>query len=183
MNFRPALKALAAVTAAALVLTLAPAAQAERMKVDDGADATASTTDIRQVRVKHGSHWVRTVVNFPNLRKKGNSSLSIFFDTDKGSNGPEYAIGLPLFSGADYMLTETDGWKPTDDFVDCSYGAKFDWADDRVVLRTRRGCFGRPDRIRVAMRMVDWSDDDHVVRDWLNGRRDWTRWLGSGAAA
>lgn len=181
MTHRTAMKALAAAAAAATVLTLAPAAHAERVTRDDGADATGSTTDIREVRVKHGNRWVRTEINFPNLRKKGNASLTIFFDTDKGSKGPEYGVGLPLFSGADYMLAETNGWKPTDEFVNCRYTAKFDWAGDKVVFRARRGCFDRPAELRVGMKMVDRAGGD-VVRDWLNGRRGATRWLASGAA-
>ena len=185
MKTRPALRALATVTAAVTaVLVLAPASQAERARLDDGADAPASSTDIREVRVRHSDHWVRTVVNFPNLRKQGDASLSIFFDTDGSDRGPEYGVGLPLFSGADYMLTRQEGWKGGgDDFVNCSYGARFDWADDRVVFRARRGCFDRPDRVRVGMLMVDWSDENDLVRDWLIGRRDWTRWLDSGKAA
>ena len=180
MNARRTARALAATAALAATLTLAPAAHAETTRVDDGADATASTTDIRVVRVNHGDQRLRIQVGFPDLREDGAAGLLTWIDTDAEQAGPEYAIGAPLFSGGDYMLVGTDGWKPTGQPVDCRYNLQLDYADDQLVLTTRRGCFDKPDQVRVAMRMFDNEDPSHPVTDWLIGRREFTTWLAPG---
>ena len=183
MNARSTVRALAATAALAAVITLAPSAQAETTRVDDGADATASTTDIRAVRVNHADHRLRVQVGFPDLREDGAAGLLTYIDTDPEQKGPEYAIGAPLFSGGDYMLVRTDGWEPSGEPVDCHYNLQLDYEADRLVLTAGRGCFDKPDQVRVAMRMVDNQDPSQPVSDWLIGRREYTAWLGSGDAA
>ncbi len=69
-----------------------------------------------------------------------------------------------------------------DEPVQCRYGADFRWRRDVVVLTARRGCFGTPDEVRVAMVMRDTADGSHPITDWLIGRRDFTDWVGSGNA-
>lgn len=183
MNARRIVRTLAAAAALAAVVTLAPAAQAETTRVDDGADATASTTDIRVVRVNHADQRLRVQVGFPDLREDGAAGLQIWVDSDPEESGPEYAIGAPLFSGGDYMLVRTDGWKPVGAPVDCRYNLQLDYAEDRLVFAARRGCFDQPDQIRVAMRMYDNEDPSAPVIDWLLGRRELTSWLSPGDAA
>lgn len=180
MNVRRTL--VATVAAAAAVLTLAAPAQAELVVIHDGADATASTTDIRTVRITHGTHRLRVQVNFPNLKRKAQAGLAIYVDTDGSRRGPEYALFTPLFSGGDYALLEMDGWN-SGERVECRYNAEFDWAGDQVRFRAARGCFDKPDELRVGMRMRDEADPLHPVTDWLLGRREFTRWLTSGDAA
>ncbi len=180
MNARPTVRGLAATAALAAVVTLAPTAHAATTRLDDGADATASTTDIRVVRVNHGEQRLRIQVGFPDLREDGAAGLLTWIDTDAGESGPEYAIGAPLFSGGDYVLVETDGWKPTGAPVDCRYNLQLDYAEDHLVLAARRGCFDQPDQVRVAMRMFDNEDSSHPVTDWLIGRRELTDWLAAG---
>jgi len=180
MNVRRTL--VATVAAAAAVLTLAAPAQAELVVIHDGADATASTTDIRKVRIDHGSKRLNVRVNFPDLREQAQAGLAIYVDTDGSRRGPEYALFTPLFSGGDYALLEMDGWN-SGERVACRYTAEFDWAGDQVRFRGARGCFDKPDELRVGMRMRDEADPSHPVTDWLLGRREFTRWLTSGDAA
>jgi len=183
MNARRIVRAMAAAAAIATVITLAPAANAETTRIDDGADATASTTDIGVVRVTHADHRVRIQVRFPDLREDGNAGLMTWIDTDREQKGPEYAIAAPLFSGGEYVLIRSDGWKPMGQLVDCRYNLQLDYAEDKLVLTARRGCLDQPDQIRVGMRMVDYEDDSQPVTDWLLGRRQLTSWLSPGDAA
>ncbi|MEJ7796136.1 MAG: hypothetical protein WKF50_11330, partial [Nocardioides sp.] len=96
--------------------------------------------------------------------------------------GPEYALFTPLFSGGDYALLKMDGWNSGEP-VECRYNAEFDWAGDQVRFRAARGCFDKPDELRVGMRMRDEADPSHPVTDWLLGRREFTPWLTPGDAA
>lgn len=180
MNTRRTVRSLAATAALAAVVTTAPTAHAATTRVEDGADATASTTDIDVVRVDHGDRRLRIQVSFPDLREDGSAGLMTWIDTDAGERGPEFAIGAPLFSGGDYVLVGTDGWKPTGSPVECRYDLQLDYAEDRLVLAARRGCFDRPDQVRVAMRMVDTEDASQPVTDWLIGRRQLTEWVATG---
>ena len=174
---------LIATAAATLTATLVAApAQAEGVRLDDGADAP-SLTDIRAVRAQHSDDRVRVKVNFPDLRKQASASMSIFVDTDETANGPEYVLGTPLFSGSDYALWRMENWRLTgSEPVDCRYGMTFRWRRDFVVFSARRGCFQRPDQVRIGLRMRDDADASHPVIDWLKGRRQFTRWLDAGAS-
>lgn len=183
MNPRRTFRAMAVTAAVAAAVTLAPAANAETTRIDDGADATASTTDIRVVRVNHADHRVRIQVDFPDLREDGDAGLMIWLDTNRKQAGPEYALGAPLYSGSGYDLVQSDGWKPTGQPVDCRYNLQLDYAEDHLVLTARRSCFEQPGKIRVAMRMTDYADASQPVTDWLLGRRQFTSWLSRGAAA
>lgn len=64
--------------------------------------------------------------------------------------------------------------------MDCRYNLQLDYAADRLMLTAGRGCFEKPDQLRVGMRMVDSEDSSHPVTDWLIGRREFTVWLAAG---
>jgi hypothetical protein len=180
---RRSLRVLAAGTAAAAALATVPA-QAASTVVDDGADASASLTDIRRVRVDHSDRTVEVRVGFPNLRKRARAGLTVYFDSDPDARGPERAVGLPLFSGSDYVMWRMRDWEYVGDRpVGCRYGADYRWRRDVLVLTARRGCFDRADEVRVGMRMRDVADGSHPVTDWLLGRRDFTEWVASGEPA
>lgn len=172
--------AIATLVTGAVIVALAPAAHAEKTRVDDGADATASTTDIRTVRVNHGDRRLRVAVRFPDLREDGLAGLMTYFDTDADHRGPEYGLGAPLFSGGDYTLIAMDRWRGYGEPVDCRYNLQLDYDADRLVLTARRGCFEKADELRIAMRMVDHEGEGKAVRDWLIGRREFTDWLTAG---
>lgn len=180
MNVRRTLVGMTAAVAA--VLTLAAPAQAESVMIRDGADATASTTDIRKVRIHHGTKRLEVEVNFTNLKKQAQAGLAIYVDTNGSRRGPEYALFTPLFSGGDYALLKMDGWN-SGDLVECRYNAEFDWAEDQVRFTAARGCFDKPQELRVGMRMRDEADGSHPVTDWLIGRRKFTGPLSPGDAA
>ncbi len=180
---RRSLRVLAAATAAAAMLATVPA-QAATTVVDDGPDASASLTDIRTVRVDHTDRRVEVKVSFPNLRKRAQAGLTVYVDSDPDARGPERAVGLPLFSGSDFVMWRMRDWEFVGDRpVSCRYGADYRWRRDVLVLTARRGCFHRADEIRVGMRMLDVADGSHPVTDWLIGRRDFTEWVAAGDPA
>lgn len=167
-------------TACTVVLTTT-SAYAEEAVVNDGADAAASLTDIRRVRVDHGTEQLKVRVNFPDLRKKAAAGLTIYVDRNPRRRGPEFGLATPLFSGSDYALLRMKRWKfigtgP----VECPYDVAFKWKRDVLVFTADRECFGDPDELRVGMRMRDQADPSHPVTDWLIGRRKFTDWLSAG---
>lgn len=174
--------ALAATTAlAAVLVTMAPA-HAESTVINDGADATASLTDIRKVRIDHGQDELVVRVNFTDLRKKAEAGLNIYMDKNPDRPGPEFTLGTALFSGSDYSLGRVKKWKYAGDApITCSYDLNLKWKRDVVIFTADRGCFGDPDELRIAIRMVDLADGSHPVRDWMIGRREFSSWLAAGA--
>ena len=181
---RRPVRLLAAALATAATLTMAPAAHAASTVVDDGADASASRTDILTVRVEHGARRVQVKVTFPDLRRHAHAGLTVYVDSDPDARGPERSVGLPLFSGSDFVMWRMRDWEFVGDRpVQCRYGADYRWGRDVVVLTARRGCFGRADEVRVGMRMRDVADSSHPVTDWLIGRRHFTDWVASGPPA
>ncbi len=175
---------LAVAAAATAVLTTVAPATAATTFVDDGADASASLNDILKVWVDHSDRTVEVKVKFADLRKQAQAGLSVYVDSDPDARGPERAVGLPLFEGSDYVMWRMKDWKYVGQQpVSCRYGADYRWRRDVVVFSARRGCFGRPDEVRVAMRMKDTADGSHPITDWMIGRRQFTDRVASGAPA
>jgi hypothetical protein len=173
-------RAAAALATALLLVLIATPADAESVRVGDPADATPSPTDIRQLRVSHTAGKVLVRIRFVDLATgmdNASSSASIYFDTRRGSAGPEYRMGIPLFEGSDWAVERTDGWRGTGDLVNCRSQLFLVPRNDVARLWVRRGCLDHPGRVRVSVKMVDWSDGSHPVRDWAPERRGFTRWL------
>ena len=167
-----------------LSLALAAPASAERVSLNDPADATASLSDIRKVTVRHTDHRVYVRVKFTDLRptsSAGPSSASIFYDTRRARRGPEKRLGTGLQSGTDYQLVRMRGWRgPVGGPSSCAHRVRLDF--DRNVLTSwvARRCLGNPATVRVGVQMVDQWDGSHPVTDWLKGPRKWTRELAAG---
>lgn len=180
MDTRTRLKSLLVATIVATGLAVTPPAHAQSLALDDGADAWPSPTDIRKVRVGHGTENVKVRTTFPDLMKNGHATLTVFIDTDVDRRGPEYGVVLPLFSGSDYVLRRMRKWKPVGKPVDCDYRGRFAWKKDFVRVRFDRDCFHDADQVRVGLKMRDHFDASHPIIDWLKGHRRWTRWLATG---
>ena len=173
------------IAAAALAATMiAPPAHAEYYSVVDPPDATASLTDVLNVRVRHGADEVNVVVSFADLRRSSAAAASVFFDTVKSRRGPEYVLTSGLGDGTDYVLREAVRWRGRGEPVDCDYRARPKWARDTFRTVLSRACFGDPEEIeeiRASVKMGDLTDGSHPVIDWAPGRRQWSSWLGRGA--
>lgn len=172
-----------ALAALALAATTASPAHAEFYDIDDPADARGSLTDITGLYARHGSDNVLVKVRFKELMRSSAAGVSVFLDTDRDAAGPEYVLSSGLGDGTDYVLTEADGWRGSDDRVSCDYAARPKW--DREVFRAviSRECFDRVPSVRVSVKMVDQTDGSHRVRDWAPQRRRWTLPIASGLGA
>jgi hypothetical protein len=161
---------------------VAAPAYAERAKIKDPADASASLTDIRRVVVDHGPKALRVKVGFTDLRAKsdgGGSSLAIFLDTDDSKAGPEFKLGSGLQRGTDYQLLRVRKWKVAGAPLTCGHHVGLDFDADVLRFRAARPCLGDPSTVRVAVKMTDMYDASHPVTDWLKGPRKFTRWIAS----
>jgi hypothetical protein len=175
----------AALTAAALTLTLAPAANADSIGVADPED-TFHGSDLRSVEVRNHQHGVVVVTTHSNLRRdpRTGSAGAVYIDTDPTDRGPEFVFVGGYFEGTDYALLETEGFghRTWGDPVDGSYRMRIDYADDQVRMRMSRAALGRPDDVRVAVRVSGTRTDgtSHGLVDWLGERRSFTPWVARG---
>jgi hypothetical protein len=169
--------------AAALTVLLATPAQAEFYSIDDPADAKASLTDIYGVEADHGSENVLVKVRFNELMRSSAAAVSVFVDTDRDAEGPEYVLSSGLGDGTDYVLTEADGWRGSDERVSCDYAARPRWGKDVFRARIGRECFDRAPSVRISVKMVDQADGSHPVRDWVPQRRRWSLPIATGLGA
>jgi fructose-specific component phosphotransferase system IIB-like protein len=165
---------LLAVSALALTALVAAPAHAEFYSIDDPADAQASLTDIYRLEAKHGRDNVLVKVRFNELMRSSAAGVSVFFDTDRDEKGPEYVLSSGLGDGTDYVLTEADGWRGSDDRVRCDYRARPKWGQEVFRAVVSRECFDRAPAVRVSVKMVDQADGSHPVLDWAPKRHRWS---------
>jgi hypothetical protein len=171
---------LLAATALALVALAAAPAHAEFYTIDDPADAKGSLTDIYSLEVNHGSDNVLVKVRFNELMRSSAAGVSVFFDTDRDVKGPEYVLSSGLGDGTDYVLTEADRWRGSDDRVRCDYSARPKWGQEVFRAVISRDCFDRTPSVRVSVKMVDQADGSNPVVDWVPKRHRWTLPVESG---
>lgn len=173
-----------AATALAVATALAPStAHAAILHVDDPAGDLDHGADLTRVTVKHAK-LVRVRLQHVDLRPSPNRAPSavVFIDTRKDLPGPEYALSTGLFSGTDYALTATDGFKPVDKRIDCRHSLQLDYLDDVTRIWFARGCFKRPAEVRVAVKVAAEAKatDEGTVVDWMTKRRAFTPWVAKG---
>jgi hypothetical protein len=180
MRTRISLTALAAL---ALTATTVSPAHAEYYDVDDPADASGSLTDITGLYARHGGDNVLVKVRFNELMRSSAAGVSVFFDTDRDARGPEYVLSSGLGDGTDYVLTEAEGWRGSEDRVACDYAARPKWGREVFRAVISRSCFDRVPSVRVSVKMVDQADGSHQVRDWVPRRKRWTLPIASGLGA
>lgn len=174
---------LAAVPALGLAALLAAPAHAEFYSIDDPADAKASLTDIYGIEANHGSDNVLVKVRFNELMRSSAAGVSVFFDTDRDARGPEYVLSSGLGDGTDYVLTEADRWRGSDERVSCDYVARPKWGQEVFRAVLSRACFDRVPSLRISVKMVDQADGSHPVRDWAPKRKRWTLPIATGLRA
>ena len=175
--------ALAAGSALVLAgLTAAPA-HAEFWSIDDPDDASASLSDVYGVEANHGSDNLRVKVYVNELMRSSAAGLSIFIDTDRAVKGPEYVLSSGLGDGTDYVLTEAEAWRGSDNRVTCDYAARPRWGKDVFRAVISRECLDDASSVRVSVKMVDQADGSHPVVDWVPQRHRWSLPIASGLGA
>lgn len=174
---------LTAVAALALLGLAGAPANAEYYSIDDPADADASLTDVYGLHARHGADNLLVKVRFNELMRSSAAGVSVFVDTVRDARGPEYVLSSGLGDGTDYVLTEADGWRGSDDRVSCDYAARPRWGQEVFRAVISRACFDRVPSVRVSVKMVDPADGSHPVRDWAPERRRWTLPIAGGLGA
>lgn len=179
------MKLLVHATVAATVLaalTAAPA-HADRGGYDDPADAAGSLNDIDAVDVRHGTEKVRVTVHVDDLRARsdaGPAGMTVYLDADPGRRGPELAVVSGLYAGTDFQLLRVRRWQLVGEPSTCAHRLRLRPVLDRVQLWVDRACLDEPQRVRVAVKMLDQYDGSHPVVDWVRAHRRMTPWVRSG---
>lgn len=172
----------AAVATAALVIGAAGVASAASVTVaDKPTDAPGSVSDITSVTVKHTKKNVVMITSFADLQPTydGSSSLAMFLDSSDAV-GPELRLATGLQDGTDYQLVAMWEGRPHGEPLTCAHSVKLDFDANTVKAKVSRACLGKPATVRVGVKMTDHVDADHVVTDWLKGKRAYTTWLAVG---
>ncbi|RYC10880.1 hypothetical protein [Nocardioides zhouii] len=175
--------ALAAGSAFVLAGLTAGPAHAEFWSIDDPDDASASLSDVYGVEANHGSDNLRVKVYFNELMRSSAAGLSIFIDTDRELMGPEYVLSSGLGDGTDYVLTEAEAWRGSDNRVTCDYAARPRWGKDVFRAVISRDCLDGASSVRVSVKMVDQADGSHPVVDWVPKRHRWSLPIAAGLGA
>jgi hypothetical protein len=163
-----------------VALGVAGPASAQTTTVVDGADATASLSDIRRVAVAPQIDKVVVRTTFTDLTTDSVAGLRINIDTDAARVGPEFVLVSGLGDGTDYFLLEARDWRVVGEPLTCSHILRIDWDTDVARFAASRACLGNPDQVRVGVRMTDAYDSSHPVTDWMTGYRAWTPWMARG---
>jgi hypothetical protein len=168
----------AAATAAALTISLAGPASAERYGIDDPIES-GHGVDLVAVTVVNAQKNLRITLTHNNLRRSPASGAggSVYIDTDPADKGPELVFTGGFFAGTDYRLLATEGFGVGQwgDPVDGFYVMKLDYAKEKTSIRISRKALGGADAARVAVRV---SDNDVV--DWMGKPRTYSLWLDRG---
>lgn len=164
-------------------LALAGAANAETATVKDAhGDMQGHGADIHKVRVVN-EKAVRVVVHHKNLVRsfESGASIKMYVDTDRDRKGPEYLFTGALFEGGDYALMKAEDWKGVGVIpLQTPYIMKLDYADDITRIRFSQKALGRPDEVRVTVKVGGELDNGDHATDWLKGTRKFTRWVARG---
>jgi hypothetical protein len=184
-TMRTILASTAALTAAALTLSLAGPASADSIGVRDPQD-TSHGSDLRAVHLRNGNDNVVVTTNHTNLRPDPatGSGGAVYVDTDRSDRGPEFVFVGGYFRGTDYALLHTEG------FGHRNWGARadgphrmtIDYATDRVRMKMARETLDNPGRVRIAVRVSGTRTDGTSTGlvDWLGEPRSFTRWVARG---
>ena len=115
-----------ALSAAALTVGLAGAAHAEQYGIDDPQD-TGHGSDILALQVRNADQNLHVVSFHQNLRKNPatGSGGRIYIDTDAADKGPEYVFVAGFTRGTDFVLLETEGFRPKQWGDPVEQGARF----------------------------------------------------------
>lgn len=172
---------LVAVASAVVAASVAsPASAAERTFTDREGDIRGGF-DIQSVRVVNTGPWIKIRSHHRNLRYGSTApggGVSVYIDTVRRRNGPEFRISGPVGFDGDYAIVRVRRWQTFGGPLRCG-GLRFGVNYERDVVRfavTRR-CLDRAydhrvGRIRVAVQAAQSRTGDGPSRvDWAPKRR------------
>ncbi len=168
----------AAATAAALTISLAGPASAERYGIDDPIES-GHGVDLVAVTVVNAQQNLRITLTHNNLRRSpaAGAGGAVYIDTDPEDRGPELVFVGGFFAGTDYQLLSTEGFGVGQwgEPVDGSYDMKLSYAQEKTLIRISRQALGGADAVRVAVRV-----SDNEIFDWMGKPRSYSLWLARG---
>lgn len=176
---------IAAIAAAALTISLTgttTAAHAQSAGMKD-ADDIAHGVDLRSVHVQNTDTFLRVTTTHTNLRRdpKTGAAGAVYLDTNPKDKGPELVFVSGYFSGTDYQLLKTEGFRSSQwgDPVQANSSLHLDYVNEKVIMRLSRAAVGADD-VRVAVRVAGLRNDGTPVVDWLRKPRSFTAWIERG---
>lgn len=149
---------------------------------DSRTDMLGHGADIFSVRVAHRD-GVRVVVQHRDLVRswKPAASGTIYLDTDRATQGPDFALVAGLYSGTGYTMHPTDGWKIRYAAqVKGTYRMTLRYAVDRTVLELPRRTLGNPAAVRASVHTAGDDQQGHEIHDWLGRANSFTPWVARG---
>lgn len=186
----------ALIASLSIVLLLPTAAQADTSTWRDR-QGDGDILDITSVQVYNSSKKVVARVNwknnFPGLRPGG--TVKLWIDTDTKRTGPEFLYVVDYPGEAGFFPVRS--WKPQYDraWFDvtgdgrCGKAVKNEFSLKKryakVTLTAKKGCFGKPAKVRAAAKTEEWgfadadynfSENDDVIIDWYKGKKQMTGW-------
>lgn len=171
------------VALAAGTVALAAPANASTLTVRDPQDVSHGV-DLRAVRVTNGDRNLVVLTTHTNLWRAPStgSAGAVYLDTDPSDAGPEFVFVGGYYEGTDYQLLHTDGFghRRWGAAVKGPYRMAVDYEADQVRMRISSAALGKPDRVRVAVRVSGTRTDGSSVVDWLSEPRGFTRWVARG---
>jgi len=163
---------IALASAAALVGSLVPPAQAAERTFTDRHGEIRSGFDIHSVRVVNTGQWIKIRTHHRNIRygmDVQGGGVSVYIDTVRRRRGPEFVISGPVGFDGDYNIVRTRNSRPFGQPLNCR-GLRFgvNYKRDVVRFAVTRRCLDRAydhrvGRIRVAAKAspsgarVDWA--------------------------
>jgi hypothetical protein len=174
---RRILIAVASVAVAASVA--APASAAEDTFTDKEGDLRGGF-DIQSVRVVNTGKWIKIRTHHRNLRygdMAPGGGVSVYIDTARRRNGPEFRFAGPVGFDGDYAILRTRRWEPVGGPLNCNLRFGVNYKRDVVRFAVTRRCLDRiydhrVGKIRVAVQAAQsrvGSGDPRI--DWAPKRR------------
>ena len=154
-----------------------PASAAERTFTDRSGDLRGGL-DIQSVRVVNTGKWIKIRTHHRNLRATApTGSVSVFIDTARHRNGPEFRFSGPVGFDGDYGIVKVRRWKAVGDALNCG-GQRFgvNYQRDVVHFSVTRRCLDRAydhrvGKIRVAVKAAQNTASGDPRIDWAPKRR------------
>jgi hypothetical protein len=177
-HVRRLLVVLAAAVVAVSVIS-PPASAAEQTFTDRSGDVRGGF-DIQSVRVVNTGKWIKIRTHHENLRQGPSApggSVSVFIDTARHRNGPEFRFSGPVGFDGDYSIVKVRRWKADGDALNCR-GLRFgvNYQRDVVHFSVTRRCLDRAydhrvGKIRVAVKAAQNTASGDPRIDWAPKRR------------
>ncbi|HYJ68408.1 MAG TPA: hypothetical protein VEX15_12210 [Nocardioidaceae bacterium] len=180
-RIRKLLIAVASAAVVASVASVASPASAEEQTFTDKKGDVRGGFDIQSVQVVNTGKWVKIRTHHRNLRygeMAPGGGVSVYIDTVRRRNGPEFRFAGPVGFDGDYSLLRVRRWDTFGGPLNCNrlrFGVNYQ--RDVVRFAVPRRCLDRAydhrvGKVRVAVKAAQSrSGGGHPRVDWAPKRR------------